>query len=172
MQKSVELRVSKKPYLAYAVIFLPAILAGVHSVFTAEDGNVMYSWMYAEFILIFLILILFLSFHLYAIKLEDGVLIEKGLLKRTKRAPVSTIKRWRYEVGWPDQRWLWRPTLRPFRRLSIYYEAKERQERIDISLNLFATRQVRDLVEAIRSSRPDLQIPKGLPMGKTKTLGV
>ena len=132
----------------------------------------MHSWMYAEFILIFLIFVLFLSFHLYAIKLEGGVLTERGLLKHTKKAPVSTIRRWRYEIGWPDQRWLWRPTLRPFRRLSIYYEAKGRQECIDISLNLFAARQVRDLVEAIRSLRPDLQVPKGLPMGKTKSLGV
>ncbi|QCI79593.1 hypothetical protein E6W36_08715 [Hankyongella ginsenosidimutans] len=92
------------------------------------------------------------------------MLTDSGLLKFTKRAPLKAVKRWGYEVGWPDQRWLWKPALRPFRRVALYYDDDQgRPQHFDISLNHFRAEDTYAFIQAIARARPDLDWPKDFP---------
>lgn len=102
---------------------------------------------------------LFAALWFYRIDLAEDELIERGL-KRTNIAPLSTITDLRMETGWAGQRWLWAPTLRPFRRLAIYYTVDSKHLHIDISLNHFSGGDVRELLDSILRFRPDLSIPR------------
>lgn len=154
--RNVRLGVIRAPYIAYFIVggWTPIWL--LYEILINHRDDLIYALLLGVGIFGGL----FLSFWLYRVQLLDGVLIEKGFLRRTKRVPVASLRRWQYELGWPDQKWLWRPTLRPFRRLSIYYEEGGRERPFDVSLNLFGAAQVRELIEAIRNLRPDWDMPK------------
>jgi hypothetical protein len=160
-KEEIELRVGVRPYLAYLILggwAPPYLLYGI--IVTPENRT---NLTYILLTLIAILSGLFAAFWLYRVRLRDGVLTEKGFLRVTKRAPVSAIQRWRYEIGWPNQRWLWWPTLRPFRRVAIYYKEGDREEHLDVSLNVFAIGRVRVLLQAVRGQRSDLDLPKGFP---------
>jgi hypothetical protein len=67
------------------------------------------------------------------------------------------------EIGRDSQKWLWRPTLRPFRRLAVYYMIGDQERSIDISLNHFSVEKARELLNHLIQLRPDLGIPKDFP---------
>jgi hypothetical protein len=48
---------------------------------------------------------------------------------------------------------------RPFRRIAIYGDTRDPQARVDISLRHFALDEINQLLNAIGSCRPDLDIP-------------
>ena len=102
------------------------------------------------------------AFWFYRIELFEDVLIDKGL-KRTKKAPVAAITKLNLEVGYGDQKWLWGPTLRPFRRLAVYYTVDNKQQSLDISLIHFDIQDVRELLIKLIKIRPDLELPKNFP---------
>jgi hypothetical protein len=97
--EEIELRVVARPYLAYLIIGRwapPYLLYGI--IITPENrANLIYALL--TFIAIFSWL--FMVFWLYRVRLRDGLLTESGLLRITKRVPASSIRRWRYEIGWP-----------------------------------------------------------------------
>lgn len=159
MEEEIELKIGARPYLAYLILggwAPPYLLYGI--IVTPENRA---NLTYALLTIIVIFTWLFAAFWLYRVRLRDGVLIEKRFLRVTKCAPVSAIWRWRYEIGWPNQRWLWWPILRPFRRVAIYYKEGDRERYLDVSLNIFAIGRVRKLLDAVRELRPDLDLPKG-----------
>jgi hypothetical protein len=164
--KFVELRVRSKPYIVYLILggWCPFVLIDWY----IEDPKSRDDLLQAMILFLFVFGFLFLSFWLYRVQLRENILIERGLLKVTKRLPVLSIQQWRCETGWPDQRWYWRFNLRPFRRIAIYYTEQNRKKHFDISINHFDIEKVRVMIEAVLAQRPDLDWPKGFTRHATK----
>lgn len=153
-----------RPYVAYLCLYLPILISGIHSILTKKTYDAAISWFNGTILVSLPLGYLFISFWLFRISLKDGMLIDSGLLKFTKRAPLKAVKRWGYEVGWPDQRWLWKPALRPFRRVALYYDDDQgRPQHFDISLNHFRAEDTYAFIQAIAHARPDLAWPKDFP---------
>lgn len=160
-KEEIELTVRTRPYLAYLILggWAPPYL--LYEIIVTPENTAALTYALLTIIVIFSWL--FVAFWLYRVRLRDDVLTQKGFLRITKCARVSAIRRWRYEIGWPNQRWLWWPTLRPFRRVAIYYQEGDHEQHLDISLNVFAIDRVRALLDAVCRQRPDLDLPKGFP---------
>jgi hypothetical protein len=159
MGEEIELKVGARPYLVYLVLGGWAPLYLLYGIIVTRGNRPNLTYAFLTTIVVFSLL--FAALWLYRVRLRDGVLTEKGFLRATKRVPISAIWRWRYEIGWPNQRWLWWPTVRPFRRVAIYYKEGNSERHLDVSLNIFPIGRVRELLDAVRKSRPDLDLPKG-----------
>lgn len=155
----IELRVVARPYIAYLILGGWAPLYLLYGVIVTPENRE--SLLYALLTIVGLFLWIFVALWSYRVRLRDGVLSEAGFLRPRKLASVSSIRRWRYEVGWANQKWLWWPTLRPFRRIAIYYKDGTTERHLDVSLNVFARERVDELLNAVRVLRPDLDLPRG-----------
>jgi hypothetical protein len=169
-ETKLELRVTKRPYFAFLVVggWVPLWL--LFLIVTKPDDRV--DGIFALCLGVALFVWLFLAFRYYRIGLYDGTLVQWSLLQSATRVPVASISRWRCEVGWPDQSWIWLPHLRPFRRVAIYYEDNGSERHLDVSLNHFDIEQTRMLIEAVRELRPDLGKPSDFPgeRGKRRSI--
>ena len=154
------LRVQKRPYIVYGALLLIASImsAGIF----IQNNNTFFNVMTVLLCLIAPNIYILIAFWFYRIELFEDVLIDKGL-KRTKKAPVAAITKLKLEVGYGDQKWLWGPTLRPFRRLAVYYTVDNKQQSLDISLIHFDIQDVRELLSKLIKIRPDLEMPKNFP---------
>lgn len=154
------LRVQKRPYIVYGALLLIASImsAGIF----IQNNNTFLNVLTVLLCAIFPFIYLLAAFWFYRIELFDDVLIDKGL-KRTKKAPIDAITKLKLEVGYGDQKWLWGPTLRPFRRLAVYYTVDNKQQSLDISLIHFDIHDVRELLGKLIKIRPDLEMPKNFP---------
>ena len=155
-----ELRVQKRPYIIYGVLLLIASIMSA-DIFI-QNNNTFLNVLTVLLCAIFPFIYFLAAFWFYRIELFDDVLIDKGL-KRTKKAPVAAITKLKLEVGYGDQKWLWGPTLRPFRRLAVYYTVDNKQQSLDISLIHFDIQDVRELLSKLIKIRPDLEMPKNFP---------
>ena len=154
------LRVNKRPYIVYGSIYLFGFFLFIAFFF---DGISQFWEVFAGLITYTIICgYMMAAFWFYRIELFEDVLIDKGL-KRTKKAPVAAITKLKLEVGYGDQKWLWGPTLRPFRRLAVYYTVDNKQQSLDISLIHFDIQDVRELLIKLIKIRPDLEMPKNFP---------
>lgn len=154
------LRVQKRPYIVYGALLLIASIMSA-DIFI-QNNNTFLNVLTVLLCAIFPFIYLLAAFWFYRIELFEDVLIDKGL-KRTKKAPVAAITKLKLEVGYGDQKWLWAPTLRPFRRLAVYYTVDNKKQNLDISLIHFDIQDVRELLSKLIKIRPDLEMPKNFP---------
>lgn len=156
------LRVGRRPYLTYSIFGLPGLCLCAAGVIFAPEEHSRSGYIIALLILAASLGYLFAAFLLYRVSLTEGNLVDSGLFKRTKTVSVDAIIRLKMETGWGSQKWFWAPTLRPFRRVAIYYRDGNDTKFLDISLNHFPILEVRQFISDLRELRPDLQVPRGL----------
>jgi hypothetical protein len=128
------LRVQQRPYIVTAAMYGPVTLLFVPIIMNNRKGTVLISTIFLIYMFVFIYLLG--ALYAYRIELSNDALIDRGF-KITKRAPINTIYKIQMEIGWGSQKWLWRTTLRPFRRLAVYYTIGDQERSIDISLNHF-----------------------------------
>ena len=153
------LHVTRRPYVTFLIPYAAIALMCVHSIVTAPSREVAQSWSIPLGVMVAFIGYMCIAFMAYRIELHNDQIIEKGWLKKSKIAPAAAIRKVELEIGWGKQRWLWAPTLRPFRRIAIYYADLKEIRYLDISLNHFSKKDVSRLLMALKQIRGDLDIP-------------
>ena len=151
--------VQKRPYIVMTILYGPSIPLLMISI-AHNPNDLIIPAIFGIYLLV--VGYIFAAFWFYRIELFEDALIDRGL-KQIKFAPVKSITKLQMEVGWSDQKWLWAPTLRPFRRMAVYYTIGNQERYIDISLNHFSIEKVRVLLGELIKLRPDLDIPRNFP---------
>jgi hypothetical protein len=164
----VELKVNKRPYIIYGLIYLFGFCIVISFFF---DGISQFWDVVGGLVILTLPYVYLISaFWFYRIELFEDVLIDKGL-KSTKNVPIAAITNLKLEVGYGKQKWLWGTTLRPFRRVAVYYEVGNKKQYLDISLVHLKIQNVRELFDNLIKLRPDLEVPIKLPKQQPSRVG-
>jgi hypothetical protein len=148
------LRRDAAPYLIFGAFFVLATLVGLYASVRTAD------WTFMKYYALIWLLYFPWMFIVsrYRIFWRDGVIIQKASGMADVSIRVEEIARIRQETS--NVGTLVR-LRRPFRRITIYAEERDGGSKfIDVSLKHFVADDVRKLMRAIHSRRPDLELPK------------